>query len=70
MSGEFTRLCEPRDRLGRLRCRVPGCRHAIAAFTGLQELQKLIAHYRRAHLAHISMSDALEIRAAWEQQEG
>jgi len=56
----------PRDRFDGLKCEVPGCRTTIRAFTGLQELQKLIKHYWRAHHARLSMNDALELRSRME----
>lgn len=57
-----------RDRLGGLRCQVRGCRAVIHALTGLQELDKLIRHYRRVHLARLTMAEALELRALWERR--
>jgi hypothetical protein len=56
----------PRTADDGLRCEVPGCRTTIHAFTGLQELQKLIQHYWRAHHARLSMTDALELRSRME----
>ena len=55
-----------RDRLGALVCRVPGCRHRIRAMTGFQEIERLRQHYLRAHLARLTMQQALELRAQWE----
>lgn len=57
-----------RDHLDGLRCRVVGCAHVIRAWTGLQEVEKLRAHFRQAHLAELSMVEALEVRAAWERR--
>jgi len=34
--------------------------------TGLQELEKMIRHFRRAHLCQLTMSEALELRTKWE----
>ena len=45
-----------------LKCPVPGCKKIIRGMTGLQELQKLRSHYERAHLARITMEEALELR--------
>lgn len=54
-----------------LKCTVPGCKKVIYALTGLQELQKLQAHMRTAHLANWSMNEALENRVILEnRQEG
>lgn len=55
-----------RDASGGLKCRVPGCRTVIRAMTGLQQIQKLRDHVRRAHLAQWDVGDALEMRARWE----
>lgn len=55
-----------RDRFGGLCCQVQGCRSTIQAPTGMQELLRLMAHYHRAHLAAITMQEALEIRSSWE----
>lgn len=51
-----------------LKCTVPGCKKVIHAFTGLQELDKLRAHMRRAHLANWSMNEALENRITMENK--
>jgi hypothetical protein len=51
---------------GGLKCQVPGCKKIIHAMTGLQEITKMRAHMKRAHLASITPSEALELRAAWE----
>lgn len=56
----------PRDRFDGLQCEVPGCRVIIRATTGLQELQKLMKHYERAHLVRLSMDEALKLRARME----
>lgn len=56
-----------RDDFGGLRCRVPGCRHVVHAMTGLQELDKMRRHLERKHLAGLSMTEALELRAKWER---
>lgn len=40
----------------------------IRAMTGLQELQKLRTHMRRAHLVNYTMNEALEIRIRMEEQ--
>lgn len=58
-----------RDWLGNLVCQVPGCEHVIEAMTGLQEIGALRLHFRRDHLAEISMPEALELRAEWESRE-
>jgi hypothetical protein len=55
-----------RDNFGNLICHVPGCLVVITAPTGLVELQRLRAHFYRAHLSLISLTDALAIRAEWE----
>lgn len=57
-----------RDDFDGLRCQVPGCRHVVRAFTGLQELDKMRKHLARAHLAKITPGEALELRAKWERQ--
>ena len=59
---------EVRDRFDGLCCQVPGCKVVIRALTGLQELQKLRAHLRRAHLADKGFMDTLETRAEWENR--
>jgi len=51
-----------------LRCTVPGCKKVIRAMTGLQELQKLRTHMRRAHLANWDMNEALENRVTMENK--
>lgn len=56
-----------------LKCGVPGCNTVIRAMTGLQELQKLRQHMRRAHAVNYNMTDALELRLHYEdkqEQEG
>jgi hypothetical protein len=57
-----------RDHIGGLNCQVPGCRVVIRAMTGLQEIQKLARHFQTAHLARLTMYEALELRAKWEQE--
>ena len=57
-----------RDPFDGLRCGVPGCKKVIRAFTGLQELQKMQAHLRRAHLASVAPGEALELRKKFEQR--
>jgi hypothetical protein len=52
-----------RDRIGGLRCPAPNCKTVIHAFTGLQELNKLQAHWRRKHGETLSLDAALELRA-------
>lgn len=52
-----------------LKCPVPGCKKVIYALTGLQELQKLQQHYKRAHLARLNIEDALELRARIEAEQ-
>ena len=52
-----------------LRCPVPGCKHTVRALTGLQEIEKLKAHYKKAHLARITTQEALEIRVRIEKKE-
>lgn len=59
---------EARDRFDRLLCQVPGCRAKITAMTGLQEIQELQRHMWRVHLANLTMNEALELRAAWEER--
>lgn len=59
-----------RDRFDGLRCQVPGCEVVIYALTGLQELQKLQAHMRRAHMARKTLPEVLETRAEWENRTG
>jgi hypothetical protein len=56
-----------RDDRGRLRCRFPLCKATIAALTGLQELDKLRTHIRRAHRQMLTLSDVLDLRARWEE---
>lgn len=50
------------------RCPVPGCRVIIRAWTGLQELHKLIRHYERVHGCRMDLNEALERRAEAERQ--
>lgn len=57
-----------RDNLDGLRCQVPGCKRVIRAMTGLQEITKMRQHMQRAHLAHLNTTEALELRAAWEER--
>jgi hypothetical protein len=57
-----------RDPFDGLRCGVPGCTKVIRAFTGLQELQKMQAHMRRAHLASVTTGEALELREQFEKR--
>jgi hypothetical protein len=57
-----------RDPVGNLRCQVPGCHVVIRALTGLRELHKLQEHFARAHLARLTMDEALELRANWESR--
>lgn len=64
----MTASASARDRFDGLRCHVPGCRVVIRALTGLQELQKLQRHLKRAHLATKTMSEVLETRAEWERR--
>lgn len=56
-----------RDWQDNLRCQVPGCKVVIRAMTGLQEIQKLIAHVKRVHGVTWDMVQALEWRAKWER---
>lgn len=51
-----------------LKCTAPGCRVTIRAWTGLQEVQKLQAHMRKAHRANWNMNQALENRIVIEKQ--
>lgn len=51
-----------------LKCTVPGCKKIIRAFTGLQELQKLQAHMRKAHCANWDMNETLENRVIMENK--
>lgn len=53
---------EQRDKYGNLKCPHLGCKHIIKAMTGLQELQKMQAHFASKHNKRINMNDALEIR--------
>jgi hypothetical protein len=39
------------------------------ALTGLQEIQKMIQHFRRVHLAELTMNEALELREKWEKEQ-
>ena len=55
-----------RDDFGGLRCDFPGCKKVIHAMTGLQEIQKLQAHMRRAHRDPMGMLEALDHRVAVE----
>lgn len=52
-----------------LKCTVPGCKKVIYAMTGLQELDKLRKHMRKAHLANWSMNEALENRVIMENKD-
>lgn len=52
-----------------LKCSVPGCKKVIHAITGLQEIQKLQAHMRRAHAAHWDMNETLENRVSIENMQ-
>jgi hypothetical protein len=49
-----------------LKCQLPQCSVIIHAMTGLQEIQKLISHIRRAHGFTLSWLDALDLRVEWE----
>jgi hypothetical protein len=51
-----------------LKCTVPGCRVTIHAWTGLQELEKLRKHMRKAHLANWDFNQTLENRVVIEKQ--
>lgn len=51
-----------------LKCTVPGCKKVIHAMTGLQELEKLRQHMRKAHLARWDMNEALENRVIMEDK--
>ena len=53
-----------------LKCHVPGCKKVIRAMTGLQELQKLQAHIRKAHGANWTMAETLENRVEIENRQG
>lgn len=52
-----------------LKCTVPGCKKVIYAMTGLQELDKLRKHMRKAHLANWSMNETLENRVIMENKD-
>lgn len=52
-----------------LKCTVPGCCGKIYAMTGLQELQKIDAHFRRAHNQNLDMGTLLELRIKMENGE-
>jgi len=56
---------EARDEFGNLICPHPNCKTVIRALTGLQEIQKLQAHWNKKH-GSMSMNDALEVRALHE----
>jgi len=51
-----------------LNCTVPGCKKVIHAMTGFQELEKLRAHMKRAHLADWDLNEALENRVIMESK--
>lgn len=45
-----------------MNCTVPKCRGRISGMTGLQELEKLRQHFKRAHKVTLTMGEALEVR--------
>lgn len=49
-----------------LKCTYPGCKKVINAMTGLQEVQKLQAHVKKAHGLNWDMNLALENRVLME----
>ena len=53
---------DQRDTWGGLICPHLGCKHVIRAMTGLQEIQKLQAHFRKKHSKNININEALQIR--------
>lgn len=48
---------------------MPKCRAVLRAATGLQEIQKLRAHFTRKHKITLSMQAALEFRVTMEAGE-
>jgi len=52
-----------------LRCTMPGCKTVIRAWTGLQEIQKLMKHFEGKHKLVLTMDRALEFRVAMEAGE-
>ena len=65
-AGRRTARLQRAEREGSLACQVPGCRTFIRGWTGLQQLDKLCAHYGRAHLTGLTMAQALELRERME----
>lgn len=49
-----------------LKCTMANCKYVIYAVTGLQEIDKLRAHFSKKHKLTISMERALEFRLAME----
>ena len=45
-----------------MNCTVKGCQGIIRGMTGLQELDNLRKHFRKAHKLALSMGEALEVR--------
>lgn len=58
----------PRDSNDRLNCQIPGCRATIGAWSGFQEIDKLRKHMEKVHMARLTMTEALELRASWESR--
>lgn len=52
-----------------LKCTVPGCRAMIRGMTGLQELNRLDAHFRRIHGQALRGEQLLELRVKIENGE-
>ena len=68
MRNHRSRPVTVRTATGDLKCQVRGCKIVLRGATGFQELERLIGHFRRAHLSNITLREALEIRAQWESK--
>jgi hypothetical protein len=55
-----------RDRFDRLICQQPDCGRPIGGVTGLDEIHNMRAHLAEHHDISLDMNEALELRAAWE----
>lgn len=50
-----------------LKCTMPKCRGSIGGVTGLDEIMKIRAHFRKAHKQDLDTSEALEVRIDMEE---
>lgn len=46
-----------------MKCPHVGCKSIINGMTGLQEIERLMTHYKRKHKKYVDMRTALEIRS-------